>query len=85
MDPEALYKALNEKWIYSAALDVTEPEPIAPNSPLLSLENLIVTPHIGSAALPTRLNTMMLATRNLISGLKGNTLEACANAAVYSS
>ena len=84
VDPEALYKALNEKWIYSAALDVTEPEPIAPNSPLLSLENLIVTPHIGSAALPTRLNTMMLATRNLISGLNGNTLEACANAEVYS-
>ena len=83
VDPEALYKALSEKWIYSAALDVTEPEPITSNSPLLSLENLIVTPHIGSAALPTRLNTMMLATRNLISGLNGNTLEACANAEVY--
>ena len=83
VDPEALYNALNEKWIYSAALDVTEPEPIAPDSPLLSLDNIIITPHIGSAALPTRLNTMMLATRNLICGLNGDILETCANTEIY--
>ncbi len=79
VDPAALYEALRDGQIARAALDVTAPEPIAPNDPLLTLDNLVITPHIGSAALPTRLNTMKLAARNLVAGLRGAPMEACAN------
>jgi len=48
IDEKALYKALTEKWIAGAALDVFEDEPnIDPNNPLFKLENVVVTPHIG--------------------------------------
>ncbi len=83
VDPQALYTALKEGWIYAAGLDVPEPEPIPADDPLLSLDNVVVTPHLGSAALPTRLNTMLLAARNLLAGLRGERLEACANPDVY--
>ena len=79
VDPAALYAALRDGQIARAALDVTAPEPIAPDDPLLTLDNLVITPHIGSAALPTRLNTMQLAARNLVAGLQGQPMEACAN------
>ncbi len=83
VDPRALYEALRDGQIARAALDVTAPEPIAPDDPLLTLENLVITPHIGSAALPSRLNTMKLAARNLAAGLRGEPMEACANPEVY--
>ena len=83
VDPAALYDALRSGVIRSAALDVTDPEPIPPDDPLLTLENLVITPHIGSAALPTRLNTMQLAARNLAAGLTGQPMRACANPEVY--
>ena len=79
VDPAALYEALRDGQIARAALDVTAPEPIAPEDPLLTLDNLVITPHIGSAALPTRLNTMKLAARNLVAGLRGEPMEACVN------
>jgi D-3-phosphoglycerate dehydrogenase / 2-oxoglutarate reductase len=44
---EDLYKALNEKWIAGAALDVTEKEPIDSNNDLLKLDNIIITPHVS--------------------------------------
>jgi glyoxylate reductase len=83
VDPKALYTALKEKWIYAAGLDVTEPEPIPDNGPLLTLDNVVITPHIGSAAVATRRRTMLLAARNLVAGLKGERLEACANPELY--
>ena len=84
VNPAALYDALRSGAIRSAALDVTDPEPIPPDDPLLTLENLVITPHIGSAALPTRLHTMQLAARNLAAGLTGQRMECCANPEVYS-
>lgn len=79
IDPEALYNALSQNKIAAAALDVTEPEPIPLDSPLLSLENLIITPHLGSASRQTREKMAQMAIDNLIAGLKGDRLPHCVN------
>ncbi len=83
VDPQALYQALTEGWIAGAALDVTEPEPIPMDSPLLGLENLIICPHIASASVHTRDQMSWMAAQNLISGLKGERLPNCVNPEVY--
>jgi glyoxylate reductase len=85
VDPKALYTALKEGWIKAAATDVTDPEPINLDDPLLTLDNLVVTPHIGSASVDSRLATCMLAARNIIAGIEGRRLDACANPQVYES
>jgi glyoxylate reductase len=71
VDNMALYHALRNGEIAFAALDVTEPEPIPQNHPLLTLSNVIVTPHIASASVMTRTRMGLMAADNLISGLKG--------------
>ena len=83
VDPPALYTALKERWIRAAALDVTQPEPLPPGDPLLSLDNLVITPHIGSASQGSRRAMSMLAARNLIAGLNRQRLECCANPEAY--
>lgn len=83
VDPDALYQALSSGQIAGAALDVTEPEPIPMDSPLLRLNNLIITPHIGSASLQTRKKMADMAIENLIAGLRGDRLPYCVNPEVY--
>jgi lactate dehydrogenase-like 2-hydroxyacid dehydrogenase len=83
VDPQALHQALKEKRIFAAALDVTDPEPLPPDSPLLALDNLIVVPHIASASRSTREKMATMAAENLIAGLKGERLPNCANPDVY--
>ena len=83
VDSKALYTALSENWIRAAALDVTDPEPIPADDPLLSLENLVVSPHVGSASMGSRREMCMVAARNLVAGLKGERLEHCANPELY--
>jgi glyoxylate reductase len=85
VDPQALYQALKERRIFAAALDVTEPEPIPMDSPLLELDNLIIVPHIASASRSTREKMATMAAENLIAGLKGQRLPNCANPEVYES
>ena len=85
VDSKALYTALSEKWIQAAALDVTDPEPIQADDPLLTLDNLVISPHIGSASVSTRREMCMVAARNLAAGLKGQRLEHCANPEIYPS
>ena len=71
VDNMALYEALKSGKIAYAGLDVTEPEPIPANHPLLTLENVIVAPHIASASVATRTKMGVMAADNLIAGLKG--------------
>jgi len=83
VDPKALYTALKQGWIAYAALDVTEPEPIPLEDPLLTLDNCIIAPHIASASIPTRTKMAVMAAQNLIAGLKGERLPTCVNPEVY--
>lgn len=83
VDPAALFEALKSKRIFAAALDVTEPEPLPVDSPLLQLDNCIIVPHLGSASKQTRDMMAFLAAQNLIAGLKGDKLPNCANPGVY--
>ena len=76
VDTDALTRALTEKWIYAAGLDVTEPEPLPLEHPLLKLDNVIVAPHLGSATVQTRQQMSELSVRNLLAGLAGDPLAA---------
>ena len=83
VDQAALYEALKTHRIFAAALDVTVPEPLPTESPLLTLENCIVVPHIASASWQTRQKMSQMAAENLIAGLKGEHLPNCVNPEVY--
>jgi lactate dehydrogenase-like 2-hydroxyacid dehydrogenase len=80
---EDLLQALREGWIASAALDVTDPEPLPPSDPLYDQPNCIITPHIGSATKNTRRRMAELACDNLLAGLEGKPLPHCVNPRVY--
>ena len=74
VDQDALARALREGWIAGAALDVTDPEPLPPDHPLLDAPNLIVLPHLGSATHATRARMADVAVDNLLAGLAGEPL-----------
>ncbi|XP_026496014.2 glyoxylate reductase/hydroxypyruvate reductase-like [Vanessa tameamea] len=74
VDQEALYEALKNKNIYAAGLDVTTPEPLPKDHKLLTLPNLFVLPHIGSATLRTRSDMAVLASNNVVNALTGKPL-----------
>lgn len=79
VDQEALYEALKSHQIFAAAIDVTEVEPIPMDSPLLTLDNIIITPHISSASVATRTKMANMAAENLIAGVQGEILPNCVN------
>lgn len=83
VDPDALYRALRDGEIAYAGLDVTEPEPIDVDSPLLELNNCLIVPHIASASIATRGKMAEMAAQNLIAGLRGEPLPNCVNPEVY--
>jgi len=82
VDSQALAGALRAGRIGGAGLDVTDPEPIDANDPLLELPNVVITPHIGSASHATRLQMAELAVDNLIDVFEGRRPRNCANPAV---
>lgn len=83
VDTDAVYKALTKGWIAGAGLDVFDPEPPPVDHPILSLDNVVVLPHIGSASNRSRREMHLLAARNLVAALKGERLEQCANPELY--
>ena len=69
-----LYETLKAGRIRSAALDVTDPEPLPRDHPLLTLENLVIAPHLGSASHRTRQRMLEMTVQNLAAGLAGQSL-----------
>ncbi|MSQ26324.1 MAG: D-glycerate dehydrogenase [Dehalococcoidia bacterium] len=82
VDQAALRRALREGWIAGAALDVTDPEPMTPDDPLLGMANVVVLPHVGSATRATRLRMAMMTAQNIVDVLEGRAPAHCVNAQV---
>ncbi|KAG6919811.1 hypothetical protein DXG01_000313 [Tephrocybe rancida] len=78
VDSDALAKALEEKWIWGAGLDVVEGEPhVSANHPLVKQPRCIVVPHVGSATFETRQGMATLAVNNLLAGIdEGSSMPA---------
>jgi glyoxylate reductase len=83
VDQAALYEALKSGIIKAAALDVVEKEPIPSDDPLLKLDNVVFSPHVGSATKATRDHMAKLAVENLLAGLEGRPLPNCVNPELY--
>ena len=84
VDEEALAKALKERWIAGAAVDVYSVEPPPPDHPLLRLAregnvNLILTPHVAGANTDARARIIEFSVRNVLRVLKGEKPEAVVN------
>jgi len=74
VDEDALAEALRSGRLFAAGLDVYAREPLPSTSPLLDLPNVVLTPHIGSASVATRIRMADLAVENLLAGLEGRPL-----------
>jgi len=74
VDQAALAAALRDGTIWAAALDVTDPEPIPMDDPLVGLDNCLVVPHIASASRTTRGKMAAMAAANLLAGVRGEPL-----------
>lgn len=76
VDQDALYDALKSKKIFAAGIDVMTPEPLDPNHPLMTLENCVITPHLGAASFKTRDEMAIVASYNVLAGLTGEKLQS---------
>jgi lactate dehydrogenase-like 2-hydroxyacid dehydrogenase len=83
VDTAALIASLERGEIAGAALDVTDPEPLPGDHPLLAAPHLLVLPHLGSATHATRERMAAMAVDNLLAGLAGERMPHCANPEVY--
>ena len=79
VDQRALYAALRERRIAAAGLDVTEVEPIPLDDPLLTLDNVVITPHVGSASVATRARMAEMAVESILQALRGELPSNCVN------
>ena len=82
VDEEALIEALSNGRV-RAGLDVFEAEPLPADHPLLSRDNAVLLPHVGSATFSTRMAMVIRALENLRAGMSGESLPFCANSEVY--
>ncbi|MGJ1403490.1 2-hydroxyacid dehydrogenase [Sphingobacterium siyangense] len=78
-----LIEALQTGQLWGAGLDVTDPEPMDPKNPLLTMENVCILPHIGSATVETRDNMALMAASNLLAAIKGEKMPQIINKEVY--
>ena len=83
VDTDALVIALREGEIFAAGLDVTDPEPLPADHPLVSMPNAVVVPHIASATVQTRNAMSSLAARNVVEIVNGRRPAAVVNPEVY--
>jgi len=83
VDPRALADALRDGAIFGAALDVTDPEPIPMDSPLVGLDNCLIVPHIASASRATRGKMAEMAAANVLAGVRGERIPTPVNPEVY--
>jgi len=83
VDPQALEHALRSGEIFAAGLDVTEPEPLPADHPLVGLPNCVVLPHVASASRVTRGKMAAMAAANLLAGIRGERLPTPVNPEVY--
>ena len=81
VDQEALYDALKSGEIAGAALDVTVPEPMPADHPLLTLDNCLIMPHVASATRDTRMKMAMMCVENVLAGVAGDWPPYCVNQA----
>jgi len=79
IDTKALVKALEEKWIAGAALDVFEEEPLPPDHPLTKFDNVVLAPHLASGTWDTRIKMADVAAENLIAFAEGKTPPTLVN------
>ena len=79
-----LYDALVNGKIWGAGLDVTNPEPMSPDDPILGLSSVCILPHIGSATIEARNGMARLAAENIVAFSRGNEMPHCANPEIYS-
>jgi glyoxylate reductase len=82
VDEEALIEGLTSGRL-RAGLDVFETEPLPADHPLLSLDNAVLLPHVGSATFSTRMAMVSRALENLRAGMSGESLPFCANPEIY--
>ncbi len=83
VDQRALYEALRDRVIWAAGLDVFEKEPLPLHDPLLTLENVVLLPHIASSSVATRDRMAVMAAENLLSVLRGERAPHTVNPQVY--
>ena len=83
VNQDDLLLALRDGMIGYAGLDVTVPEPLPSDHPLLALPNVTILSHIGSASIPAREKMSTMAAENLLAGLRGQRLPTCVNPEVY--
>ncbi len=78
-----LTEALANEIIWGAGLDVTNPEPMSPDNPLLKMENVSITPHIGSATIEARNQMARLAAENIVQHFNGERIVNIINPEIY--
>jgi len=82
VDEKALIKALKNKWIFGAGIDVYENEPDI-SEELIGLDNVILQPHSASATISSRSKMSVIAAENMIAGLKGEKPPNCVNPEIF--